>query len=119
MWDTPPESDRGVLRDKKLLYMPRRMNHKEDVLFGEEAVATIDGLQYGIDGESAIIHNYIDCIEKDNISVLETYAYNFDKLLPYTDGLSPKYKKRVEYLGNLSKIRISKMRKALSDIKYI
>jgi len=115
-WDSIPQSDRGVI-PKKVLYMPRTMNHKEDILFAKEACATIDALHYGVDGEKAIIHNYNDCIHKDTINVDETYAYHFEKLLPYMDGLSPKYRKRIEYLGNLSKIRISKMRKALSDIR--
>ena len=115
-WDSIPESDRGVIPTKKL-YMPRSMNHKDDVLFKEEAVATIDALHYGIEGENAFIYNYVECIEKDNINVLETYAYHFEKLLLYLDGVPNKENSRIEYLGNLSKTRISKMRKALYDIR--
>ena len=58
-WDSIPESDRGVLKDKKLLYMSRVMNHKDDVLFSEEAVATIDALHYGMEGEDAFIYNQL------------------------------------------------------------
>ena len=115
-WDSIPESDRGVLKDKKLLYMSRVMNHKDDVLFSEEAVATIDALHYGMEGEDAFIYNYVDCIKKDTINVVETFAYHFEKLLPYLQGLPEKEKSRIEYLGNLSKTRISKMRYKLSRL---
>jgi hypothetical protein len=115
-WDSVPESDRGVIPNKKL-YLPRNMNHKDDVLFKEEAVATIDALQYGIDGEKAFIYNYVECIEKDNINLSETYAYHFEKLLPYLSSYTPvKERTRIEYLGNLSKTRISKMRYKLSRL---
>ena len=96
--------------------MPRSMNHKDDVLFENKAVATIDALDYAIQGENAFIYNYVDCIEKDTINVLETFAYHFDKLIPYLSGVPEKERNRIEYLGNLSKIRISKMRYALSRI---
>ena len=114
-WDSIPESDRGIIPNKKL-YMPRSMNHKDDVLFENKAVATIDALDYAIQGENAFIYNYVDCIEKDTINVLETFAYHFDKLIAYLSGVPEKERNRIEYLGNLSKIRISKMRYALSRI---
>ena len=111
-----PESDRGFLRDKKLLYMSRRMNHKDDILFAEEATAAIDALTYGIDGEDAFIYNYVDCIQKDTINVIETFAYHFEKLLPYLSGVPEKERSRIEYLADKTTTRIAKMRYKLSRV---
>jgi hypothetical protein len=78
-----------------------------------------DALTYGVLGESACIYNYIDILNKKDISVLETYAYCLDKLLPYTEGLPKKEKEIVEHLGSLTKKRISRMRRKLHNVKYI
>ena len=115
-WDSIPTSDRGVLGGKKLLYMSRRMNHKDDILFAEEATAAIDALYYGIEGEKAFIYNYVDCIQKDTINVLETFAYHFEKLLPYLSGVPKKERSRIEYLADKTNTRMSKMRHKLSEV---
>ena len=58
-------------------------------------------------------------LTKKDISVLETYRYSLDKLLHYTEGLPKKEKEIVEHLGNLTKKRISRMRRKLYNVKYI
>lgn len=115
-WDSIPTSDRGVLGGKRLLYMSRMMNHKDDILFAKEATAAIDALNYGISGERAFIYNYVDCIQKDTINVSETFAYHFEKLLPYLSGVPKKERSRIEYLANKTTTRISKMRYKLSRV---
>ena len=99
--------------------MPRYMNHKNDPLFNAQTINASDALTYGVLGEKACIYNYLNVLNKKDISVLETYAYCLDKLLPYTEGLPKKEKEIVEHLGNLTKKRISRMRRKLHNIKYI
>ena len=99
--------------------MPRYMNHRDDPIFKEQTINCSDALTYGVLGESACIYNYIDILNKKDISVLETYAYCLDKLLPYTEGLPKKEKEIVEHLGSLTKKRISRMRRKLHNVKYI
>jgi hypothetical protein len=118
-WDTIPRSDSGLLRNSKLLYMPRYMNHRNDIIFKEEAINSSDALTYGVLGEQACIHNYIGMLDNKDASVLETYAYCFDKLLPYTEGLPKEEKEIVECLGNKTKRRISRLRRRLHNVKYI
>ena len=115
-WDSIPTSDRGVLRDKKLLFMSRLMNHKDDILFAENSTAAIDAVHYGVEGEKAFIYNYVNCIQKNNINVLETFAYHFEKLLPYLSGVPKKERSRIEYLADKTNTRMSKMRHKLSEV---
>ena len=95
------------------------MNHRDDPIFKEEAINCSDALTYGVLGEQSCIYNYIDILGEKKISVTETYAYCLDKLLPYTEGLPKKEKKIVEHLGNLTKKRISRMRRKLHNVKFI
>ena len=85
------------IQDKKIMHMPRYMNHKDDILFKKDATAAIDAFNYGVLGEQAVVHNYVDVIEKDTINMLEVYAYNFDKLQPFLKGLPSDKKKRINY----------------------
>jgi len=118
-WNNIPKQDKGIISGKKKLIMPRYMNHKDDVLFSEESTAAIDALHYGVLGEQASVYNYVNVIEKNEINVLETYAYCFDKLLPYIKGLPKKEKDRVKYLGNKTKIRISNTREKLHELRNL
>ena len=95
------------------------MNHRDDPIFKEQTINCSDALTYGVLVESACIYNYIYILNKKDISVLETYAYCLDKLLPYTEGLPKKEKEIVEHLGSLTKKRISRMRQKLHNVKYI
>ena len=118
-WDEIPQSDTGLLSKSKLLYMPRYMNHRNDIVFKEQTINSCDALTYGVLGEQACIYNYIDVLDSKDISVLETYAYCFDKLLPYTEGLPREEKEIVECLGNKTKRRISRLRRRLHNVKFI
>jgi len=118
-WDRIPESDRGLLSKSKLLFMPRYMNHRNDIIFEEETINASDALTYGVLGEQACIYNYIGVLDDKDISVMETYAYCFDKLLPYTEGLPKEEKEIVECLGNKTKKRISRLRRRLHNVKFI
>ena len=119
MWDDIPESDTGLLSKSKLLHMPRYMNHRNDIIFKEQTINASDALTYGVLGEQACIYNYIGVLDSKDISVLETYAYCFDKLLPFTEGLPKEEKEIVEYLGNKTKKRISRLRRRLHNVKFI
>jgi len=118
-WDRIPKSDRGLLSKSKLLFMPRYMNHRNDIIFEEETINASDALTYGVLGEQACIYNYIGVLDDKDISVMETYAYCFDKLLPYTEGLPKEEKEIVECLGNKTKKRISRLRRRLHNVKFI
>ena len=119
MWDDIPESDTGLLSKSKLLHMPRYMNHRNDIIFKEQTINASDALTYGVLGEQACIYNYIGVLDSKDISVLETYAYCFDKLLPFTEGLPKEEKEIVECLGNKTKKRISIVRRKLHNVKFI
>ena len=119
MWEEIPESDTGLLNNSKLLYMPRYMNHRNDIIFEEQTIYACDALTYGVLGEQACIYNYLGVLDSKDISVLETYAYCLDKLLPFTEGLPREEKEIVEYLGNKTKKRISRLRRRLHNVKFI
>ena len=109
-WKDVPETDTGILKDVKKLFIPRYMHHKNDILLQEEATATIDAFNYGVLGEQASVFNYIDCIESNNINMLETYGYCFDKLLPYLKGVPKKEKKRIKFLADRTITKIKNTR---------
>tara|TARA_R100000951_G_scaffold85885_1_gene73584 strand:+ start:22 stop:762 length:741 start_codon:yes stop_codon:yes gene_type:complete len=109
-WKDVPETDTGILKDVKKLFIPRYMHHKNDILLQEEATATIDAFNYGVLGEQASVFNYIDCIESNNINMLETYGYCFDKLLPYLKGVPKKEKKRIKFLADKTITKIKNTR---------
>ena len=119
LWDDIPERDTGFLSKSKLLHMPRYMNHRNDITFKEQTINSADALTYGVLGEQSCIYNYIGVLDSKDISVLETYAYCFDKLLPYTEGLPKEEKEIVECLGNKTKRRISRLRRRLHNVKFI
>ena len=115
-WETIPQTDKGILKDLKKIFMPRYMHHKHDVLFKEEATAAIDAFNYGVLGEQASVFNYIECIERDTINMLEIYGYCFDKLLPYIEGVPKKEKERIEFLEEQTTIKIKNTRQKISNV---
>ena len=117
-WEKIPDSDEGVLHDKKLLYMPRYMNHKDDVLFKQDATAAIDAFYYGVLGEQAVVYNYTDTIQRETENILETYGYCFDKLLPYLKGVPDKEKRRIEYLSQKTSVRIKNTREKIHRLYH-
>ncbi len=113
-WDELPESDKGVLNDQKILYMPRYMNHKSDVTIAT-ATSAYTALQYGALGLDAAVHNYVGNILTGEALVDESYAYNFDILPQYAEGLDEKYIKNIHKLEQKTK-RISKFRDKYNQI---
>jgi hypothetical protein len=95
------------------------MNHRDDIIFEEQTINACDALTYGVLGEQACVYNYLGVLGSKDISVLETYAYCFDKLLPFTQGLPKEEKEIVECLGNKTKKRISRLRRRLHNVKFI
>ena len=117
-WRSIPDSDIGILEDVKKLFIPRYMHHKNDILFEEEATSAVDAFNYGVLGEQASVFNYIDCINKDTINILETYGYCFDKLLPYIKGVPRKEQNRIKLLANntITKIKNTRNKMHLLNI---
>ena len=109
-WKSIPDSDKGILEDVKKLFIPRYMHHKNDILFEEEATSAVDAFNYGVLGEQASVFNYIDCINKGTINMLETYGYCFDKLLPYIKGVPRKEQNRIKLLANNTITKIKNTR---------
>lgn len=112
MWDSVPDKDAGALRDKKLLAMPRYMNHKTDELI-ETCVSPYEALKYGMLGEHAAILNYRKCLEEGRATVIERYAYCFDKFRPYVDLLNKP--QRDICLSLADKTTIAPMRSKMAD----
>ena len=115
-WDKIPESDKGILHDKKKMFIPRYMHHKNDVLFAEDSTAAVDAFYYGVLGEQASVYNYNRCINKKDISILEIYGYCFDKLLPYLKGVPRKEQNRIKFLANKTTTKIKNMRQRMHQI---
>jgi hypothetical protein len=115
-WSEIPKLDQRILQNKKKMYIPRYMHHKSDVLFAEDSTAAVDAFHYGVLGEQASVYNYVDCIYKNNINILEIYAYCFDKLIPYIKGVPRKEQNRIKLLANKTKQKIKTMRKKMHDI---
>ena len=115
-WSEIPKLDQRILQNKKKMYIPRYMHHKSDVLFAEDSTAAVDAFHYGVLGEQASVYNYVDCIYKNNINILEIYAYCFDKLIPYIKGVPRKEQNRIKLLANKTKQKIKRMRKKMHGI---
>lgn len=106
MWKD--ESDFSV-KDKKLLYMPRYMNHRDDPII-ESCLGGFDIMEYSSLGQSASVLNYLTHLYSGKATPRETWACCFDLLLDYTDNLGDDEKAVVELLGNLTKKRVGKLR---------
>lgn len=117
-WYELPDKDSGALRTKKVLYMPRYINHKTDTLV-KECIGSYEAFHYGMMGEDASVFNYIPNLLSGEATPVETYAYCFDKLEDYVDALQEPEKTKVLTLAKKSKIRIAKMRKRLADLKKL
>lgn len=118
LWDTPPETDTGFLRDIKRLKMPRYMNHREDMAVGKGIPAHIC-LQYGALGLSALTLNYVECIMKKEASVGETMAYVFDGVEPYMNGLDLKSSLFIEQAADRTRQRVGKIRNAYAEMQGV
>ena len=113
MWRNEKDSR---LSDKKLLQMPRYMNHRSDATLAC-CMGGYEIIKYASLGEDASVFNYINHLESGHAEVRDTMGYCFDKLLPYTEGLSNHSKKVVETLAKKTSERASKLRLCLHGIK--
>ena len=115
-WKTVPKDDSNFILGKKIMYMPRYMNHRDDPTLGT-CMGGSDVLSYGSLGEDASVHNYLTHLYSGDANVRDTFGCCFDKLLPFTEGLEDNEKKIVERLGNLTKVRVGKLRQMFVDRK--
>jgi hypothetical protein len=115
-WRTVPKDDSNFILGKKIMYMPRYMNHRDDPTLGT-CMGGYDVLSYGSLGEDASVYNYLTHLYSGEANVRDTFGCCFDKLLPFTEGLEDNEKKIVERLGNLTKVRVGKLRQMLLDRK--
>jgi hypothetical protein len=115
-WYEVPASDARILNEKKVLYMPRYMNHRTDPLVAT-CINCMEAVRYGMGSENAAVFNYVPHILTGKATVRETYAYAFDRLEEYCDGVDPSIRDNVLKLANKSKHRISKLRKGLHDLE--
>lgn len=115
-WYEIPSSDAGMLKNKKCLYMPRYINHKHDPIV-KDCIGSYEAFRYGMSGESAAVYNYIPHLLSGKATPIETFAYCFDKVAEYAEGLPEPLKEKVLNLGNKTKVRVGKMRKRLYELK--
>lgn len=114
-WKIAPETDKGVISKVKSLNMPRYMNHKDDVLI-KEAIPPHDALYYGVLGTSALTLNYVSTILSRDVTANETFAYLFDEVAKYTNGLDAADKEFIRELGEKTRSRVSRLRDGLAKL---
>lgn len=115
-WYELPTKDSGILGDKKCLYMPRYINHKSDPIL-DSCIGSYEAFKYGMAGETAAVYNYLPHLLSGKATPIETFAYCFDKLADYVEGLPEHRKTQVLKLAEKTRIRASKLRKALVELK--
>ena len=118
MWNEIPETDKGVLQGKRLLTMPRYMNHREDELI-VEGLPAHDCLYYGVLGTSALTLNYVNCLLTKSASVTETIGYVFDHLKPYVNGLDKSDIYFIKKIANKTRSRVGVLRDGLAEINGV
>jgi len=108
------ETNFSKLSDKKIIYMPRYMNHRDDptVAF---CMGGYDIMEYGSIGEEASVLNYLTHLYSGVATPRDTWGYCFDLLLPYTEGLGEEERKLVERLGKQTKRRVGKLRRMVIE----
>ena len=98
MWESIPEEDAGALRDKKLLKMPRYMNHRTDRI-AERVLPASELARYGVLAHEASVLNYVGILSQGLYGAAR-YAYALDKITPYINDLSEEKKVQAEaYIG--------------------
>ena len=98
MWDAIPEEDAGSLRDKKILKMPRYMNHRVDRV-AERVLPAAELARYGVLGHQASVLNYVGVLTHGLYGAAK-YAYALDRIAPFTNNLSDEKKAQAEaYIG--------------------
>ena len=98
MWDAVPEEDAGSLRDKKILKMPRYMNHRVDRI-AERVLPASELARYGILGHQASVLNYISVLDHGLYGAAK-YAYALDRVKPFINNLdADKREQALAYIG--------------------
>lgn len=118
LWDYVPDTDKGILRHKRILNMPRYMNHAEDELIADGLPAH-QCLYYGVLGVNSLALNYVDCLCDRSASVTETMSYLFDHLTPYVNGLDKNDIHFITKAADKTRARISKLRDGLAEINGV
>lgn len=77
----------------------------------------MEAVKYGMGSEHAAVLNYVPHIISGKATVRETYAYAFDRLEEYCDGIDPSIRDNILRLADKSKHRISKLRKGLHELE--
>lgn len=94
MWDSAPEQDARALRDKKILKMPRYMNHRVDRI-AERVLPASELARYGVLGHAASVLNYVGVLDHGLYGAAR-YAYALDRIAPFTSNLSVEKKAQAE-----------------------
>ena len=118
LWGSIPETDSGALKDKRMLNMPRYMNHSEDELVADGLPAH-ECLYYGVLGVNSLALNYVDCLRNRSASVTETIGYLFDHLTPYVNGLDNNDIYFIKKVADKTRARVAKMRDSLAKINGV
>lgn len=112
MWDAAPEQDAGALRDKKILKMPRYMNHRVDRV-AERVLPAAELARYGVLGHQASVLNYVGVLTHGLYGAAR-YAYALDRVTPFVGNLNAEKKAQAEaYIGRCKSQ--SKFIKALAE----
>ena len=118
LWDEVPDTDKGVLQGKRLLKMPRYMNHREDELV-TEGLPAHNCLYYGVLGINSLALNYVNCLLNKSASVTETLAYVFDHLEPYVNGLDKNDIHFIRKVADKTRSRVGTLRDGLAEINGV
>ena len=109
-----PESDSGWLSKISSRKMPRYMNHRDDPLV-DLVMNPRHALKYGIAGTTACVLNYMTHYYSGSCSVVESWAYAFDKIYPHSSNMDIKYRYNIEKLAEKTD-RIKRLRDRYSAI---
>jgi len=93
-WADIPVSDAGALRDRKILNMPRYMNHRVDRV-AEATITAAELARYGVLGHQSCVLNYVDVFER-GVKGPAKYAYALDRVAPHLGHLPPELLQQVE-----------------------
>jgi hypothetical protein len=118
LWGEVPDTDKGVLQGKRLLKMPRYMNHREDELV-TEGLPAHNCLYYGVLGVNSLTLNYVNCLLNKSASVTETLAYVFDHLEPYVNGLDKNDIHFIRKVADRTQSRVGRLRDGLAKINGV
>ena len=115
LWDAVPEFDEGALKDKKVLRMPRCMNHKEDLLIAESLSAK-HVLEYGMLASRASVFNYTNVFLSGEANGNQMLAYPLENALSLMEGLPVDAEITVRKVAEKTEKQVAAMRTGLSKV---